>query len=247
MFLPPMYEVWDKVLFSQVSFNILGGYPIQLMGVPIPCPDRGYPKQQTAGGGTPFQVLLGVPHQAGGTPSQVQVGGTPSSWWGVPHSRSIRRQQHSKHLLCSGWYASCIHTGVLSSVRRNICVYTFHIHSLPIIGTPSSWLGVPHSRSKWVVPHPVGGGYPIPGPGRGYPISGLDGVPPNCPGLDGDPPSIRRQQHSEHLLRSRQYASCIHAGGLSCVRMNIYVYTFHIHSLPIISTANGATILNMPI
>ena len=79
-----------------------------------------------------------------------------------------------------------------------------------------------------------GGGYLIPGPGRGtlsqgwmggYPIPGPDGGVPwgqdgvflAHPGLDWVPPPLaRRQQHSEHLLHGGWYASCVHAGGLSC-------------------------------
>ena len=104
--------------------------------------------------------------------------------------------------------------------------------------TPSSWWGVPHPRSRWwVVPHPRSrwegtpsqvwmGGTPSQVQAGGapfqvwmdwYPISGLGGGYPPYPGLDGIPsPLIRRQQHSEHLLCSGWYASCVHAGGLSC-------------------------------
>ena len=81
----------------------------------------------------------------------------------------------------------------------------------------------------------LAGGYPIPGLDGGYLIPGLDrvppppqtwdGVPPPGPGTgyppgpgmgspwtwDGVPP-----QHSEHLLWGGRYASCVHAGGLSC-------------------------------
>ena len=77
-----------------------------------------------------------------------------------------------------------------------------------------------------------GGGYHIPDPGSGVPQVQVGGVPypgggggitpsqawvppsPH-PGLDRVPP-IRRQQHGEHLVRSGRYASCVHAGGLSC-------------------------------
>ena len=102
-------------------------------------------------------------------------------------------------------------------------------------GTPSSWWGgVPHPRSRQGVPHPAagaGGGVPHTRSrwwgGRGTPSQVQAGGTPlaktgwgtSYPGLDGvtpPPPPIRRQQHSEHLLRSRWYASCVHAGGLSC-------------------------------
>ena len=71
-----------------------------------------------------------------------------------------------------------------------------------------------------------GGGTPsIPGPGRGvpHPRSRWRGVPPSRtkwgnppPPPMPPPPAVRRQQHSEHLLRDGRYASCVHAGWLSC-------------------------------
>ena len=64
------------------------------------------------------------------------------------------------------------------------------------------------------VPHPKSGGGGLPHPrsngGGGYPIPGLDGgggvprVPP-WPGLNGGG------------LCGGRYASCVHAGGLSCI------------------------------
>ena len=76
--------------------------------------------------------------------------------------------------------------------------------------------GVPHPRSGWGVPHPRSGwgGTPWdrvpPDLEWGTPQT-WDGVPPTW---DGVPP-----QHGEHLLRLRggRYASCVHAGGLSCL------------------------------
>ena len=77
---------------------------------------------------------------------------------------------------------------------------------------------------------------------RGYPQQGWMGYPPQL-GLDGSPsvgtswgyppyldcigtppvrtgwgysPPLPRQQQSEHLLHGGRYASCVHAGGLSC-------------------------------
>ena len=86
-------------------------------------------------------------------------------------------------------------------------------------GYPISGLGrgVPHPRSRW------GGGYPIPGSGRGGTPSQVyvGGVPPPDLGW-GIPPDLgpgtppKPDQHSEHLLRGGRYASCVHAGGLSC-------------------------------
>ena len=76
-----------------------------------------------------------------------------------------------------------------------------------------------------------GGRYPIPRSRQGgTPIPGLDGgtleYPPHpgqVPGQDrgypGVPPCQDTEQHSEHLLHGGRYASCVHAGGLSCYHL----------------------------
>ena len=83
-----------------------------------------------------------------------------------------------------------------------------------------------------------GGGVPWPGPARGggYPSQVQPGVPPRpsqdkgrVPQLGGGtwgipyqvrtggyPPPPRTGQHMEYLIRRGRYASCVHAGGLSC-------------------------------
>ena len=106
--------------------------------------------------------------------------------------------------------------------------------------------GVPHPKSRWGgggpdggVPHPRSGpgGSPsfltggIPHPNESMPSFLIRGTgvppcrtrwvtplpPPPHPGLDGYPlPCQKTEQHSKHLLRSGRYASCVHAGGLSC-------------------------------
>ena len=94
-----------------------------------------------------------------------------------------------------------------------------------------SW-GLPHLRSGQGVSTPIqdqDGGHPCQD-WMGVPLHpGLDEVP--CPGLFGIPPPIQdcmgkppppppcqeTDQHSQHLLRGRQCASCVHAGGLSCL------------------------------
>ena len=88
--------------------------------------------------------------------------------------------------------------------------------------------GIPHPRSDWGgypipglaggVPHPSGtpltrSGWvpPPPRPGTGYPPPDLGLGTPLDLGWGTPPP-----QHSEHLIRGGRYASCVHAGGLSC-------------------------------
>ena len=94
-------------------------------------------------------------------------------------------------------------------------------------GYPTSGLGRGGIPSQVQVGggYPISGpgGYPIPGPG-GYPISGQGCTPsqvrgrgysiPCSGGYPGYPPWNRK-----HLLRLRggRYASCVHAGGLSCI------------------------------
>ena len=78
---------------------------------------------------------------------------------------------------------------VLSQVSGRRCFLTR-------TGAPSSQYrtGVPPSQDRTRVPPWLGLGYPSPAP----------------------PPKKKTEQQSEHLLRGRQYASCVHAGGLSC-------------------------------
>ena len=81
-------------------------------------------------------------------------------------------------------------------------------------------------------PHPVpmkGGGYPILLVGRGTPIPDLGwGVPPIQvrsqvrTGGGGWHPQL--EQHSMYLLHGGRYASCIHAGGLSCLYLNLSIH-----------------------
>ena len=67
-----------------------------------------------------------------------------------------------------------------------------------------SWLGVPTSARGYL-------------PGWGYPPS--QSRYPS--GQGGYPLPPETEQHSEYLPRGRWYASCGHAGGLSCFSYNI--------------------------
>ena len=67
----------------------------------------------------------------------------------------------------------------------------------------------------------LAGGYPGQGgtlargyPGRGVPWPG--GVPCQGRGYPGRGAGTQLGQHREYLLHSGRYASCVHAGGLSC-------------------------------
>ena len=189
-------------------------------------------------GGTPWQVQVGVPHPRStqrGTPSQVQVGvphprsrcrGTPSCWqgvipWDTPPSR------------LDGVPPSGTPSSWMGGTTSQVQVEGYPIPG-PDGGTPSSQWGVPCPRSS-------GGGlyhiqltrggtssqvqvgkYP-----RVLPCPRLDGVaptqdwmryPPLIQDWMGYPPPPRREtdQHSQHLLLGGRYASCVHAGGLSC-------------------------------
>ena len=90
--------------------------------------------------------------------------------------------------------------------------------------------GVPRSGSPGGYPgsgYPPGGypGQVPPGgyPGQGTPLGGYPGqVPP--PGYPGQVPppggGTRVGQQKEYSLHGGRYASCVHAGGLSCRRCN---------------------------
>ena len=168
----------------------------------------------------------GVPHPAdGGYPlPRSRQGGTPSSWWGVPPSQ----------VQVGGYPIQLMGGTPFPGPGGGISYPADGGTPFPGPGrghTPSSWWGVPPSQvqagaypiqlmavppsqvqaggtphpSWWGTPHQLMGGTHFPGPGGGTP----SGVPP----AGGTPPP---EQHSMYLLCSRQYASCIHTGGLSC-------------------------------
>ena len=143
------------------------------------------------------------------------------------------------------------------AIFTGVCLFTFGGGGIPSSrqgGTPSSrgWgIGTPSQVQVGIsgldgTVGRGGGKYPIPGPDGGggntlgYPPSRTGwGTPPH-PGLDGVFPPPRRQeieQHSEHLLRGRRYASCLPAGGLSCLSIYFANVTSS-HLAPLVTDGN---------
>ena len=143
----------------------------------------------------------------GGTPSQVQVGGG-----GVPHPRS----RHGRHPIPG--YPPHLAGGTPSQIQVGGYPILDPGRGVPAQGTPLPGMGAP----AWgTPPHLAGGtpclGYPPLLPGRGAPAQGTP--PPTWQGVpaQGTPPP-QQEQHSVYLLRGGRYASCVHAGGLSCFK-----------------------------
>ena len=74
------------------------------------------------------------------------------------------------------------------------------------------WPGGYPARSSWGEPWPGG---TLPGPAGGVP----------WPGRYSGRGGTQLGQHREYLLHSGQYASCVHAGGLSCIIITIRLCT----------------------
>ena len=207
-------QVWTGGTPSQVW---TGGHPIPGLdgGHPISGLDYWEPHPRSGQGGYHIPGL-----DRGGTPSQVWMGGTPSQVWtgGVPHPRS----GHGGHPipgLDRGYPIPDLDRGYpIPGLDRGY----------PIPGLDR---GVPPSQ-VWMGVFPIPG-LDVGGLPRVPPWPGLDWIPPPPPGLDGVPlltmtgwgtpphgwmgyPPSPLEQHSEHLLCGRRYASCVHAGGLSC-------------------------------
>ena len=140
----------------------------------------------------------------------------PRSRWGVPHPRS-------------GWQGGY---PILVPGR-----------GVPHPADMGRWYptpgleGVPHPRSRWGVPHPRSGwqgGYPILVPGRGVPH------PPTRTGWGNSAP-IRQSSIASTCYVAGGYASCVHAGGLSCslyfqkekCRALFLPQFSHVHLLPL--------------
>ena len=90
-------------------------------------------------------------------------------------------------------------------------------------------------RGAWSGTPPVGGGTPVRYPPRGgYPVRYPRGVPDQVPPLGGGSGTPRGGtqvgQQKEYSLHGGRYASCIHAGGLSCLKwpsISIFSDLFH--------------------
>ena len=229
-FLPSASEGWGKVLFSVcLSVHTSTG------GVPQPGLDRGgYPGQvwMVGGGRYPSQVWMvgGVPQSGldgGGYPSQVWVGGYPGQVWmvGVPRPG-----------LDGGGYPSQVWmVGVPRVPPGQIWIVGGYPGYPPsqvwMVGVPqvtpslarSGWWGVPWpgldgggtlARSGWW------GRYPS----QVWMVGGTLSNPPPQPGLVGGvrvprvPPS-RQSSMASTCYPGGRYASCVHAGGLSCLKM----------------------------
>ena len=156
----------------------------------------------------------GYPHPPAPFPAQNGGYPLPRSGWGVTPSR-----------FRMGILPSQVRTGVPpSQIRMGGTLFPFQDEGYPLPrsggdNTPPP----PHSDLK-----------------RGYPPFGRMGVPlPSQPGKGVPPPPIltwnleggtpQPEHHTVYLLRGRRYASCVHAGGLSCYKyILINVYDTHV-------------------
>ena len=204
----PYLKDGGRYCFQFVSSHLDGWglYPILLlMGggrYPIPGQDGGYSHPRSGKGVSPSQIRVG------GTPSQVRMGYTsiPGLDEGVPpyHVRvgypHLRSGQGGYPSLVSMRVVPCWQDGVPPISRMAI---------------PPCWQdGVPPSA------------------GWGYPPSAEWRIPPLAGWVDGGTPLLTGWQYLAiqvrtggtpnrntirlYLLHGGRYASCVHAGGLSC-------------------------------
>ena len=164
----------------------------------------------TLGGGYPYPIMLcnisqNAMGQPGGVPCQVLPGGYPArSSWGVP------------------WLGGTLARGVPWPGG-------YPGQGVPWLGGVP-WPGVPWLGGTLARGGTLAGGVPWPGGvpwlggtlARGYPDWGVP-WPGEVPWLGGYPAQggtllggTQLGQHREYLLYGGRYASCVHAGGLSC-------------------------------
>ena len=233
---------WGRYCFHRclsVHINGWGGTPIRpTEGYPHPA-DRGVPTTvgqmrlaNKGGGGTTIWLMGGR-----GTPIWPKGGVPPSGWWGYPHWDWMGYKGNWQGWL-DKWGAPIWLMGGSTPIwpmggGRGIPL------SDPRGVPPSGWWGYPHwdwmgYKGGWqgwltseVPPSGWWGGstpiwlmrsYPHWDWTR-YPPLRLNGGTPHPSGLDAGnpPPHQETDQQSEHLLCSGRYASCVHAGGLSCL------------------------------
>ena len=171
----------------------------------------------------------------GGTPSQVRTGRYPiprSGWW-YPISRSGQRGGYHFQGLDGEWGTTIFGK---QDPRSGWVVPHYRSGQGDTPGYPLSRSSF---RSGWGIGYPgvppvqvtfhvrMGEGTSNPGQvqgqdgGRSGPRSGQ--VPTFQDWTEWGPPPLPHQeteQHKEHLLRGRRYASWVHTGGLSCVAFN---------------------------
>ena len=226
------------------------GYPPARWG--YPCwggPHLGYPLHWTWLGVPLLGVLhLGYPHQ---------------TWLGVPHLRYLPCQTWSGHTPARGTHLGTPHWTWLGGTLPRVCPCQTWLEvplpgRYPTSGIPhQTWLEVHHlgyPHQTWLGGPTLGnplsdlaGGYScqerypcwetppqVPPIGPGWGVLHLR-YPPPCqtwPGGtpargEGTPPLV------EYLIRRGRYASCVHAGGLSCC-LCIYINPMTATKQPII-------------
>ena len=127
---------------------------------------------------------------------------------------------------------ACLATEAYSHIKNfftGVCLFTPGGYPSPrfpsqVTGPRSFPVGCPSSR--FFLRSPLGVPQSWPGGTRWYPWPGQDGVHPpawsgwGTPPQPGTPPPPGTEQQSAQLLRRGRYVSCVHAGGLSCLRSN---------------------------
>ena len=156
------------------------------------------------GGGYPSQVWM----VGGGTPARSLCGGgipARSGWWGVPWPGLDGGRYPGQVLVVGG-----------TPTRSGWWGYPGY-PPLAMSGWWGRFLGYPPYHD-WM-------GHPPTMTGWGTLLPWLNGVPPTMMGYP------HPHQHNKHFFRGGQYASCVHAGGLSCFhavfRKKIQIWCWH--------------------
>ena len=136
------------------------------------------------------------------------MGGTPCCWWGGTPFQVWAGGYLIPGLDLGGVTPSCSWGVPPSRIRTGV----------PPV---QDWMGYPLSKIGWVLLHPRLDGVPPPSKTGWVPPSSKTGWVPSL-SKTGWGTSLHQEtdQQSEHLLRGRRCASCVHAGGLSCIGQN---------------------------